>query len=176
VTTLPDDFPDAHSVINDLRVEYVVAVEGVVRPRPSESVNKKMKTGLIELPAEHVQVLSVVRTKLPFLVTTGDDAKDSVKEEIRLRYRCLDLRRQQMSNNILLRHSVVKLIRRYLEDLHGFVEIETPVLSRSTPEGARDYLVPSRIQVRHLSFVFLDILRPANIDGESLPNLATYLS
>ncbi|CAN1184729.1 Aspartate--tRNA ligase, chloroplastic/mitochondrial [Linum perenne] len=146
VTTLPDDFPDAHSVINDLRVEYVVAVEGVVRPRPSESVNKKMKTGLIELPAEHVQVLSVVRTKLPFLVTTGDDAKDSVKEEIRLRYRCLDLRRQQMSNNILLRHSVVKLIRRYLEDLHGFVEIETPVLSRSTPEGARDYLVPSRIQ------------------------------
>ncbi|KAJ8769036.1 hypothetical protein K2173_024032 [Erythroxylum novogranatense] len=146
VTTLPDEFPEAHSIINDLRLEYVVAVEGVVRSRPTESVNKKMKTGLIEIAAEHVQVLNEVRTKLPFLVTSGDDAKDSVKEEIRLRYRCLDLRRQQMNNNIVLRHKVVKLIRRYLEDVHGFVEIETPVLSRSTPEGARDYLVPSRIQ------------------------------
>lgn len=146
VTSLPDEFPDAHSTINDLRLEYVIAVEGVVRSRPSESINKKMKTGLIEVAAEHVQVLNSVRSKLPFLVTTSDDANDFVKEEIRLRYRCLDLRRQQMSLNILLRHRVVKLIRRYLEDVHGFVEIETPMLSRSTPEGARDYLVPSRVQ------------------------------
>lgn len=146
VTSLPDEFPDAHSTINDLRLEYVIAVEGVVRSRPSESINKKMKTGLIEVAAEHVQVLNAVRSKLPFLVTTSDDANDFVKEEIRLRYRCLDLRRQQMSLNILLRHRVVKLIRRYLEDVHGFVEIETPMLSRSTPEGARDYLVPSRVQ------------------------------
>ncbi|KAK4405156.1 Aspartate--tRNA ligase, chloroplastic/mitochondrial [Sesamum angolense] len=126
VTTLPDDFPEAHSVVNDLRLEYVIAVEGVVRLRPIESINKKMKTGFIEVAAEHVHVLNAVRSKLPFLVTTADDAKDSTKEEIRLR--------------------VVKLIRRYLEDVHGFVEIETPILSRSTPEGARDYLVPSRIQ------------------------------
>lgn len=105
-----------------------------------------MKTGLIEVAAESVQVLNAVRTKLPFLVTTADDAKDSAKEEIRLRYRCLDLRRQQMHSNIMLRHKVVKLIRRHLEDAHGFVEIETPILSRSTPEGARDYLVPSRVQ------------------------------
>lgn len=146
VTSLPDEFPDAHLTINDLRLEYVIAVEGVVRSRPSESINKKMKTGLIEVAAEHVQVLNSVRSKLPFLVTTSDDANDFVKEEIRLRYRCLDLRRQQMSLNILLRHRVVKLIRRYLEDVHGFVEIETPMLSRSTPEGARDYLVPSRVQ------------------------------
>lgn len=146
VTTLPDEFPDAHSIVNGLRVEYVIAVEGIVRPRPSESVNKKMKTGMIEIAAENVQVLNAVRAKLPFLVTTADDAKDSVKEEIRLRYRCLDLRRQQMKSNIMLRHRVVKLIRRYLEDIHGFVEIETPILSRSTPEGARDYLVPSRVQ------------------------------
>ncbi|KAG8650531.1 aspartate--tRNA ligase, chloroplastic/mitochondrial isoform X1 [Manihot esculenta] len=146
VTTLPDDFPDAHSLINDLRLEYVIAVEGVVRSRPSESINKKMKTGLIEVAAEHVQVLNAVRSKLPFLVTTADDAKEFVKEEIRLRFRCLDLRRQQMNFNIMLRHRVVKLIRRYLEDVHGFVEIETPILSRSTPEGARDYLVPSRVQ------------------------------
>lgn len=146
ITTLPDDFPDAHSAVSDLRLEYVVAIEGVVRPRPADSVNKKMKTGTIEVAAEDVQVLNAVRLKLPFLVTTADDAKDSAKEEIRLRYRCLDLRRPQMNSNIMLRHRVVKLLRRYLEDVHGFVEIETPILSRSTPEGARDYLVPSRVQ------------------------------
>ncbi|KAK7341581.1 hypothetical protein VNO80_24516 [Phaseolus coccineus] len=146
VTTLPDEFPDAHSAINDLRLEYVVAIDGVVRSRPNESINKKMITGSVEVAASRVQVLNSVNSKLPFLVTTAEDAKDSLKEEIRLRYRCLDLRRQQMNFNILLRHKVVKLIRRYLEDVHGFVEIETPILSRSTPEGARDYLVPSRIQ------------------------------
>ncbi|KGN52733.1 aspartate--tRNA ligase, chloroplastic/mitochondrial [Cucumis sativus] len=146
VTTLPNEFPDAHSTINDLRLEYVVAVEGTVRSRPGDSVNVKMKTGLIEVAAEHVQILNSVGSKLPFLVTTADDAKDSAKEEIRLRYRYLDLRRKQMNFNIMLRHKVVKLLRRYLEDVHGFVEIETPILSRSTPEGARDYLVPSRVQ------------------------------
>ncbi|CAK7330257.1 unnamed protein product [Dovyalis caffra] len=123
VATLPDEFPDAHAIINDLRVEYVVVVEGFVRSRPKESINKKMITGSIEVVAERVQLLNAVKTKLPFLVTTADDAKDSVKEEIRLRYRCLDLRRQQMSSNIMLRHRVVKLIRRYLEDVQGFVEI-----------------------------------------------------
>ncbi|KAL9270639.1 Aspartate--tRNA ligase, chloroplastic/mitochondrial-like protein [Drosera capensis] len=145
-TTLPDKFPHAHDMANELRLEYVVALEGLVRLRPSESVNELMKTGKIEVAVEHVQVLNVVRSKLPFLVTTSNEAKDAVKEEIRLRYRCLDLRRHQMNSNILLRHKVVKLIRRYLEDAHNFVEIETPILCRSTPEGARDYLVPSRIQ------------------------------
>ncbi|CAA0397394.1 unnamed protein product [Arabidopsis thaliana] len=146
VRTLPDEFPEAHGLINDMRLEYVVLVEGTVRSRPNESVNKKMKTGFVEVVAEHVEILNPVRTKLPFLVTTADENKDLIKEEIRLRFRCLDLRRQQMKNNIVLRHNVVKLIRRYLEDRHGFIEIETPILSRSTPEGARDYLVPSRIQ------------------------------
>nr|VDC73939.1 unnamed protein product [Brassica rapa] len=146
VRTLPDEFPEAHGLINDMRLEYVVSVEGTVRARPNESVNKKMKTGSLEVVAEHVEILNPVRSKLPFLVTTSDETKDSIKEDIRLRFRCLDLRRQQMKNNIVLRHNVVKLIRRYLEDMHGFIEIETPILSRSTPEGARDYLVPSRIQ------------------------------
>ncbi|KAE8690740.1 Aspartate--tRNA(Asp/Asn) ligase [Hibiscus syriacus] len=146
ITSLPGEFPDAHDAIKDLRLEYVVAVDGVVRSRPSESVNKKMKTGSIEVAAEHVQILNAVRSKLPFLVTSADDSNDFVKEEIRLRYRYLDLRRQQMHFNMMLRHKVVKFIRRYLEDVHKFVEIETPMLSRSTPEGARDYLVPSRIQ------------------------------
>ncbi|KAK8699220.1 hypothetical protein V6N13_115312 [Hibiscus sabdariffa] len=135
IASLPGEFPDAHDAIKDLRLEYVVAVDGVVRSRPSESV-----------VAEHVQILNAVRSKLPLLVTSADDANDFVKEEIRLRYRYLDLRRQQMNFNMMLRHKVVKLIRRYLEDVHKFVEIETPMLSRSTPEGARDYLVPSRIQ------------------------------
>ncbi|KAI3978661.1 hypothetical protein MKX01_015836 [Papaver californicum] len=151
VTTLPNEFPETHSIVNKLGVEYVVAVEGIVRSRPSESVNNKMKTGILEVTAENVRVLNSVNCKLPFLVTTGDDAKkekakDNSKEEIRLRYRCLDLRRQQMTSNLMLRHKVLKVIRRYLEDVHSFVEIETPILSRSTPEGARDYLVPSRVQ------------------------------
>ncbi|KAJ4914231.1 tRNA synthetase class II family protein [Raphanus sativus] len=120
VRTLPDEFPEAHGLINDMRLEYVVSVEGTVRTRPNESINKKMKTGVLEVVAEHVEILNPVRSKLPFLVTTSDETKDSIKEDIRL--------------------------RRYLEDMHEFVEIETPILSRSTPEGARDYLVPSRIQ------------------------------
>ncbi|KAI4367544.1 hypothetical protein MLD38_023272 [Melastoma candidum] len=146
ITTLPNEFPLAHSIINDLRLEYVVSVEGSIRSRPAESINKRMKTGTIEVAAEQLQILNSVRSKLPFLVTSGDDVSDTMKEEIRLRYRYLDLRRQQMNSNIILRHRVVKFIRRYLEDVHGFVEIETPILSRSTPEGARDYLVPSRVQ------------------------------
>ncbi|XP_048232054.1 aspartate--tRNA ligase, chloroplastic/mitochondrial isoform X1 [Ricinus communis] len=84
VTALPDEFPDARSIMNDLRLQYVVAVEGVVRSRPHESVNKKMKTGLTEVAAENVQILNAVVSKLPFLVTTSDDAKDSIKEEIPL--------------------------------------------------------------------------------------------
>ncbi|KAF6176209.1 hypothetical protein GIB67_023500, partial [Kingdonia uniflora] len=146
VTTLPEKFHDAHLIVNEVRLEYVVAVEGLIRARPTESINMKMKNGAIEVAAEYVQVLNSVRGKLPFLVTTSDDAKESAKEEIRLRYRYLDLRRQPMTSNLRLRHSVIKLVRRYLEDLHDFVEIETPILCRSTPEGARDYLVPSRIQ------------------------------
>ncbi|XP_078178008.1 tRNA synthetase class II (D, K and N) family protein [Carex rostrata] len=146
VTTLPEEFPVAYSVANKLRVEYVIAVEGVVRSRPAESLNAKMRTGAIEVALENVQVLNPVSRSLPFPVTTSDEVKDMVTEEIRLRFRVLDLRRQQMQSNIRLRHNVVKLMRRYLEDTHDFVEIETPILSRSTPEGARDYLVPSRVQ------------------------------
>ncbi|XP_042507754.1 aspartate--tRNA ligase, chloroplastic/mitochondrial-like isoform X2 [Macadamia integrifolia] len=86
VTTLPNQFPDAHSTVNELRLEYVIAVEGIIRSRPSESVNMKMKTGMIEVTAEHVQVLNSVRSKLPFLVTTAGDAKEFPKEEIRLRW------------------------------------------------------------------------------------------
>ncbi|XP_068656525.1 aspartate--tRNA ligase, chloroplastic/mitochondrial [Aristolochia californica] len=146
ITTLPDRFPDAYRAVNKLSLEYVIAVEGTVQSRPNEYVNKKMKTGMIEIVAEHVVLLNSVKHSLPFLVTTAADAKEIVTEEIRLRYRYLDLRREQMNYNIMLRYRVVKIIRHFLEDVHGFLEIETPILSRSTPEGARDYLVPSRIQ------------------------------
>ncbi|XP_042399000.1 aspartate--tRNA ligase, chloroplastic/mitochondrial-like [Zingiber officinale] len=146
VTTLPNEYTEAYATANKLRLEYVVAVEGTVLSRPQESVNEKMKTGNIEVAAEHVIVLNPVNRALPFPVTIADNVKDIITEEIRLRYRFLDLRRAQMQFNLRLRHKVVKLIRRFLEDEHDFVEIETPILSRSTPEGARDYLVPSRIQ------------------------------
>lgn len=121
-------------------------VEGHVRARPKDALNLRMETGAVEVVAEDLQVLNPVRCALPFLITTPPEFKDVITEEVRLRYRHLDLRRTQMNTNLRLRHRVVKAIRRFLEDEHGFVEIETPILSRSTPEGARDYLVPSRVQ------------------------------
>jgi len=140
------EYPEVYNIVNKLRVESVVAVEGVIRPRPADAINADMRTGTIEVVAHHVLVLNSVTRSLPFPVTTSDTVKEKFPEEIRLRFRVLDLRRPQMQSNLRLRHNVVKLIRRYLEDEHEFVEIETPVLSKSTPEGARDYLVPSRVQ------------------------------
>ncbi|EEC69971.1 hypothetical protein OsI_00447 [Oryza sativa Indica Group] len=145
VTTLPE-YPEVYAVVNKLRVESVVAVEGVVRSRPTEAINTDMKTGAIEVAADNIYVLNSVTRSLPFPITTADTVKEKFPEEIRLRFRVLDLRRPQMQSNLRLRHNVVKHIRRFLEDRHDFVEIETPVLSKSTPEGARDYLVPSRVQ------------------------------
>eukprot|EP00252_Welwitschia_mirabilis_P022728 TRINITY_DN6239_c0_g1_i3.p1 TRINITY_DN6239_c0_g1~~TRINITY_DN6239_c0_g1_i3.p1 ORF type:complete len:540 (+),score=76.56 TRINITY_DN6239_c0_g1_i3:98-1621(+) len=146
IMALPEEFPDAHSTAKKLRLESVVAVEGTVRNRPEGSLNPKMKTGSIEVSAETISLLNPVRMALPFLITTSDAVHDNITEEVRLRYRYLDLRRGNMNNNIRLRHKVCRTIRRYLEDVHDFVEIETPILSKSTPEGARDYLVPSRVQ------------------------------
>ncbi|CAD6239742.1 unnamed protein product [Miscanthus lutarioriparius] len=145
VTTLPE-YAEVYNIVNKLRVESVVAVEGVIQPRPVDAINADMKTGAIEVVADRVLVLNSVTRSLPFPVTIADTVKEKFPEEIRLRFRVLDLRRPQMQSNLRLRHNVVKLIRRYLEDEHEFVEIETPVLSKSTPEGARDYLVPSRVQ------------------------------
>ncbi|KAG0496518.1 hypothetical protein HPP92_001209 [Vanilla planifolia] len=145
IATLPDDYPDAHATANKVGREWVIAVEGTVRSRPSVSVNQKMKTGSVEVAAEHVLVLNTVNCMLPFQITTADDVKDNISEEIRLRYRALDLRRPQMQLNLRLRCNVMESIRSFLKK-QNFIELETPILSRSTPEGARDYLVPSRIQ------------------------------
>ena len=122
-----------------VRGEYVVAVKGEVRARPKDTENPNLKTGKIEIYVEHMEVLNTAKTP-PFYIENDID----VDELLRLRYRYLDLRRPEMKDNLLLRHRVVKAIRDYLDE-QNFVEIETPILGRSTPEGARDYLVPSRI-------------------------------
>ncbi|KYC39245.1 aspartate--tRNA ligase [Scytonema hofmannii PCC 7110] len=138
----PQRTPDSYEDANALRNEYVVEITGRVTQRPEESLNSRIPTGEVEIYADNIKLLNPVRKQLPFQVSTADT--DPVREELRLKYRYLDLRRDRMANNLQLRHQIVKAIRRYLEDVEGFVEIETPILTRSTPEGARDYLVPSR--------------------------------
>ncbi|NMG11486.1 aspartate--tRNA ligase [Brasilonema sp. UFV-L1] len=139
----PQRTPDSYELANTLRNEYVVEITGRVTQRPEESLNPRIPTGEIEIYADTIKLLNSVRKQLPFQVSTAD--ADPVREDLRLKYRYLDLRRDRMADNLQLRHQVVKAIRRYLEDVEGFIEIETPVLTRSTPEGARDYLVPSRV-------------------------------
>ncbi len=136
----PEVAPSAHEVSQTVRSEYVLQVEGVVRRRSPETVNPKIHTGTIEVLAEELEILNESKTP-PFPI---EDEIDTA-ENLRLRYRYLDLRRPRMTRNLLTRHRVASSIRKYLEE-EGFVEVETPFLTRSTPEGARDYLVPSRIQ------------------------------
>src|SRR5258708_3409898 len=131
--------PDAHKAASELGREYVIQVKGIVRARPEGMINKDMATGAIELEATALKVLNAAKTT-PFDVSS--DAK--VDEALRMKYRYLDLRRQRMQNNMILRARVTKFIRDYLYE-RGFVEIETPILFKTTPEGARDYLVPSRV-------------------------------
>lgn len=135
----PDVSTEAHTVAHDLRAEYVVKVTGDVRKRPSGLENPELATGEIEVEATEAEVLNPAKTP-PFYI--NEDIP--VEEKLRLRYRYLDLRRQRMQHNLILRHQVVKFIRDFLSD-EGFIEVETPILFKSTPEGARDYLVPSRV-------------------------------
>jgi aspartyl-tRNA synthetase len=130
----------AHSLAEDMRAEYVVAVHGIVRLRPEGASNPSLATGEVELEATRAEVLNPAKTP-PFYI--NEEAE--VDEPLRLRYRYLDLRRERVKNNILFRHRVVKYIRDWL-DKRGFVEIETPILVKETPGGAREFLVPSRIQ------------------------------
>jgi len=122
----------------DFRGEFVVALEGIVRARPDGMRNTKLKTGEVEVEAIRCEVLNQAAT-IPFQL---DD--ENVNETLRLKYRYLDLRSPRLQNNIILRHKVAQLVRRFLTD-NGFLEVETPILFKSTPEGARDYLVPSRV-------------------------------
>lgn len=139
----PQRTPESYARADALRNEYVVKIIGRVSRRPEESLNPRLPTGEVEIYASQIELLNAVHKQLPFPVGTTDT--EPVREELRLKYRYLDLRRDRMSRNLQLRHQVVKAIRRYLEDEQGFIEVETPILTRSTPEGARDYLVPSRV-------------------------------
>jgi len=139
----PERTPHSYEAAGDLRNEYVVKIMGRVTQRPDDSLNPRLPTGEIEIYADQIELLNAVRKQLPFQVSSADT--DSVREDLRLKYRYLDLRRERMSRNLQLRHQIIKTIRRYLEDTEGFIEVETPILTRSTPEGARDYLVPSRV-------------------------------
>jgi aspartyl-tRNA synthetase len=143
VVSDPERTPNSYKIAGDLRNEYVIKIVGRVTKRPDESLNPKIPTGEVEIYADEIEILSTVRKQLPFQVSAAET--ESVREELRLRYRYLDLRRDRMSRNLQLRHQVIKTMRRFLEDQEGFVEVETPILTRSTPEGARDYLVPSRV-------------------------------
>ena len=141
----PERTPDSYHGAEALRSEYVVKITGRVTSRPEESLNPKLPTGEVEIYADEIELLNAVRKQLPFQVATAET--ESVREDLRLKYRYLDLRRDRMSRNLQLRHQVVKAMRRHLEDVGGFIEVETPILTRSTPEGARDYLVPSRVNL-----------------------------
>ncbi len=146
VVSDPERTPDSYKTAKDLGNEYVLKIVGRVTKRPPDSFNPRLPTGEVEIYADQIEVLNAVdheANPLPFQVSAAESG--SVKEDLRLKYRYLDLRRERMSRNLQLRHQVVKAIRRYLEDEQGFMEVETPVLTRSTPEGARDYLVPSRV-------------------------------
>jgi aspartyl-tRNA synthetase len=133
------DSPVAHVVASDARVEYVLQVRGRVVQRPEEAYNPDIATGMIEVHATEATVLNPAKTPPLYINKEGGE-----EETLRLKYRYLDLRRERMQRNIMLRHRIVKFIRDFL-DREGFVEVETPILIKSTPEGARDYLVPSRL-------------------------------
>ncbi|MGI0491339.1 aspartate--tRNA ligase [Alkalinema pantanalense CENA528] len=143
VVSDPDRTPQSHPIAGDIRNEYVIKVTGRVSKRPEESLNTKIPTGEIEIYADEIEILSAVRKQLPFQVSSAET--ETVKEELRLKYRYLDLRRERMSKNLQLRHQVIKSARRFLEDEEQFTEVETPILTKSTPEGARDYILPSRV-------------------------------
>lgn len=135
----PEIAPKAHENAHILRTEYVLAIKGVVRLRPQGMANPAMKTGEVEVVVHEWKLLNTSKTP-PFLI----DERGEINENVRLQYRYLDMRRPGMAANFMLRHKVAQAVRRYM-DSQGFLEVETPVLTKSTPEGARDFLVPSRL-------------------------------
>jgi aspartyl-tRNA synthetase len=139
VVANPETAPDAHTQVVDVRSEWVLQIEGTVRMRPEGMQNPELPTGEVEVEIQSIRILNPARTP-PFSI----NEESEVDEHVRLKYRYLDLRRARMRRNLELRHQVVKYIRDYLDE-RGFWEIETPILFKTTPEGARDYLVPSRV-------------------------------
>src|SRR5512147_1825339 len=140
VTINPNLSKETLASVANVRMETVLEITGTIQKRPAGMENPKMQTGEVEVIAESIDVLNRAKT-LPFMVSGENDLPD---ENTRLKYRYLDLRRERMTRNLILRHKVVKFMRDFL-DKQNFIEIETPILFKATPEGARDYLVPSRI-------------------------------
>ncbi len=140
VTVNPDDYAEAHKIAEDVRSEWVLQITGTIQPRPEGTQNPALPTGMYELAAHEITILNSSLTP-PFYIEDNID----VDEALRLKYRYLDLRRPEMYKILKLRYDVTKFIRNYLDN-EGFLEIETPILIKSTPEGARDFLVPSRLQ------------------------------
>ncbi|MDD5692649.1 MAG: aspartate--tRNA ligase [Candidatus Omnitrophica bacterium] len=141
VVFIPKESGEAYKLAQDLRSEFVIKLTGVVNKRPAGTINAKLPTGEIEVLAKELEILNPSLTP-PFEI---EDA-GQITEEMRLKYRYLDLRRTKVFNNLALRSSLYKIIRGYLGNL-DFIECETPILTKSTPEGARDYLVPSRLNI-----------------------------
>jgi len=131
---------EAYDMAEQIRPEWVVEMTGQIVKRPEKMINPKIETGEVEMSVEGLKVLSKAET-LPFSI---EDSGYEINEEIRMKYRYLDLRRERLRNNLIMRHKVVKFIRDFLSN-ENFIEIETPILTKSTPEGARDYLVPARL-------------------------------
>lgn len=135
----PDESKDALEVAENIRSEYVVEIRGRVVARSEETVNPNLPTGKVEVVAQSIRVLNKAKTP-PFTISDDTD----VSEDLRLKYRYIDLRRKPLQEVIILRHKTTQAVRSFLNQ-EGFFEMETPILTKSTPEGARDYLVPSRI-------------------------------
>ncbi len=138
---VPSVNKEAHEKAQEIRTEWVVELIGQVIKRPEKMVNKEIETGSVEMSVEEVQVISKAQTP-PFDVTTSGM---EVNEEVRMKYRYLDLRRPRLQHNLIMRHKAAKFVRDFLT-AEGFIEIETPMLTKSTPEGSRDFVVPSRLQ------------------------------
>ena len=130
----------SQEALKKIRPEFVIEIEGVVNKRPKNQINKNLATGKIEILAKKLTILNKAKTP-PFEI---DNESLKANEELRLKYRYLDLRHERMKNNLILRHQIIKAIRDYLDKI-GFLEIETPILTKGTPEGAREFIVPSRL-------------------------------
>jgi len=142
ITLNPDDGADLFKQAETLRNEPVIMVIGIINERPKDSINKNLSTGELELKVKDLQILNQIKKNLPFPVSIHD--YENTKEELRLKYRYLDLRRGKLLENLKTRHKIIKVAREFLDNF-GFTEVETPLLTKSTPEGARDFLVPARL-------------------------------
>ena len=142
ITINPDDGADLFKQAETLRNETVIMVNGIINERPKDSINTNLSTGELELKVKDLQILNQIKNNLPFPVSIHD--YENTKEELRLKYRYLDLRRGKLLENLKTRHKIIKVAREFLDNF-GFTEVETPLLTKSTPEGARDFLVPARL-------------------------------